>query len=197
VAGTACPGALAPGAGYLGECASVLDLHLGGHSTQLLSFARYYCTSRLLCTNQLFFYSPLPPGLRTLVQYYCAAIGQYTDPSRLYAIHHTILVITIACKGQLNSMFCRLVAGFAPYGDALGGRHRSRRIALGLHLAAHRVQAIPGLPRYRKEHQQALPERDPASEQIVAGMCIYKKVGDWVRSRRARRVYYTTMVCII
>jgi len=46
---------------------------------------------------------PPPPALPTLVQYYCTIIGQYTTPpptSRLYAIHHTILVITISCKGQ-------------------------------------------------------------------------------------------------
>ena len=39
----------------------------------------------------------------TLVQYYCTIIGQYTTPppnSRLYAIHHAILVIKITCKGQ-------------------------------------------------------------------------------------------------
>jgi len=48
------------------------------------------------------FYSPRLPALPTLVQYYCTIIGQYTTPlstSRLYAIHHTIL-ITIWCKAQ-------------------------------------------------------------------------------------------------
>ena len=41
---------------------------------------------------------PRPPALPTLVQYYRTIIGQYTTPlptSRLYAIHHTVLVITI------------------------------------------------------------------------------------------------------
>jgi len=50
---------------------------------------------------------PRPPALPTLVQYYyCTIIGQYTTPlpiSRLYAIHNTILVITIACKGQSST----------------------------------------------------------------------------------------------
>jgi len=56
----------------------------------------------------------LPKIAYTLVQYYCTTIGigiigQYAardPPSDLpfvchtYAIHHTILVITISCKGQ-------------------------------------------------------------------------------------------------
>jgi len=44
-----------------------------------------------------------PPALTTMVQYYCAIIGQDTillPTSRLYALQHTILVITISCKGQ-------------------------------------------------------------------------------------------------
>jgi len=50
--------------------------------------------------------SPPPrlPALPTLVQYDCTIIGQYKTPlptSRLYAVHHTILVITISCKGQV------------------------------------------------------------------------------------------------
>jgi len=44
------------------------------------------------------FRSPRPPALPTLVQYYRTITGQYTTPLPtycLYAIHHTILVITI------------------------------------------------------------------------------------------------------
>jgi len=40
--------------------------------------------------------SPHPPALLTLLQCYCASIGQYTTPlptSRVYATHHTILRI--------------------------------------------------------------------------------------------------------
>jgi len=62
--------------------------------------------SRLLCTNQPSFHSPRPPALPTLLQYYCMIIGQYKTPlptSRVYAIHHTILVITISCKCQTRS----------------------------------------------------------------------------------------------
>jgi len=54
--------------------------------------------------NQPSVHSPRPPALPTLVQYYCTIIGQYMTPppnSRLYAMHHTILVITISCKGQI------------------------------------------------------------------------------------------------
>ena len=68
-----------------------------------LAFTRYPFTSGLLCANQLSFYPPRPPAWPTLVQYYCTIITQYKIPfptSRLYAIRHTILVITISCKGQ-------------------------------------------------------------------------------------------------
>ena len=44
--------------------------------------------------------SPHPPALPTLMQYYCTIIGQYSTPLpiiRVYAKHHTILVITISC----------------------------------------------------------------------------------------------------
>ena len=40
----------------------------------------------------------------TLLQYYCTTIAQYTTrlhlPPRLYAVHHTIFVMAISCKGQ-------------------------------------------------------------------------------------------------
>jgi len=58
---------------------------------------------------------PRLPALPTLVQYYCTIIGQYTIPlptSCLFAIHHTILAITISCKGQ--SVLCK----------GMGGHHR-------------------------------------------------------------------------
>jgi len=77
--------------------------HLGTPAACALAFTRYLFTSRLLCTNQPSFHSPCPPALPTLVQYYCTTIGQYTTPrptSRLCAIHHTRLVITISCKCQ-------------------------------------------------------------------------------------------------
>ena len=66
------------------------------------AFARYSFTARLLCTKQPSFHPRRPPALPTLVQYYCT-VGQYTTPHPdccLSAIHHTILVITISCKGQ-------------------------------------------------------------------------------------------------
>ena len=74
-----------------------------GHS---LAFTRYSFTSRLSCTNQPSFHPPRLPALPTPVQYDCTIIGQYTTPLlsyRLYAIHHTILVITISCKGQVTA----------------------------------------------------------------------------------------------
>jgi len=72
-------------------------------ASQRLAFTRYSFTSGLLCTNQPSFYSPHPLAWPTLVQYYCTIISQYKvslPTSRLYAIHHTILAITIFCKGQ-------------------------------------------------------------------------------------------------
>jgi len=57
------------------------------------------------------------PALSTLVQYYRATLGQYTTPPsdpRVYAIHHTTLVITISCKGQLRpraALHRRVAAG--------------------------------------------------------------------------------------
>jgi len=46
-----------------------------------------------------------PPALSTLMRFYCTIIGQYKTPlptSRLYALHHTILVVTISCKGPVG-----------------------------------------------------------------------------------------------
>ena len=68
-----------------------------------LAFTRYSFTSKLLCKSESSFHWPSPSALPTLVQDYCTTIGQYTTPpptSRLYAIHHTIMVIKISCKGQ-------------------------------------------------------------------------------------------------
>ena len=51
--------------------------------------------------ESIIFHPSRPPALFTLVQYDCTIIGEYTTPlptSRLYAIHHTIFVITISCK---------------------------------------------------------------------------------------------------
>jgi len=98
-----------------------------------LAFTRYSFTSRLLCTNQPSFPSHRLPALPTLVQYYCTIIGQYTSPlptSGLYAIHHTILVITISCKGQLATP-----AGCDP--SRLGGR---RHMCITLRRLGHPPQ---------------------------------------------------------
>jgi len=70
-----------------------------------LAFTRDSFTSRLLCTNQPCYHSPHPLAWSTLVQYDCTILTQYKTPlptSRVYAIHHTILVITISCEGQDN-----------------------------------------------------------------------------------------------
>ena len=81
-----------------------------------LAFTRYLFTSRLVCRNQPSFHPPRPPALPTLVQYYCTIIGQYTTPlptPRVCAIHHTILVITKSCKGQVGPL--RLRVGWASW----------------------------------------------------------------------------------
>ena len=49
---------------------------------------------------------PRPPAKPTPLQYYCATDAQHTTPPPtplVYAIHHTILVITISCKGQTGA----------------------------------------------------------------------------------------------
>jgi len=90
---------------------------------------RYSFTSRLLCTNQPSVHPSCPPALPTLVQYYCTTIGQYMTllpTSRVYAIHHTILVITISCKGQpLTPPSQRLVC-FSPYDEPAAVRAELR-----------------------------------------------------------------------
>jgi len=46
---------------------------------------------------------PSPPAKSTLLQCYYTTIAQYTPahrPPHVYAIHHTILVMAISCKGQ-------------------------------------------------------------------------------------------------
>ena len=53
----------------------------------------------------------LPPPLAkpTLLQYHCTTIAQYTPSSPtplLYAIHHTILVMGISCKDQVECQGC-------------------------------------------------------------------------------------------
>jgi len=75
-------------------------------TTQLgLWYTRYCFTSKLLCTNQsLSFYCPLPPALPALLQCYSTSIAQYTTPPRpphLDAMHNTILVRAISCKGRI------------------------------------------------------------------------------------------------
>jgi len=85
------------------EHTSTHALRADRHWGVSLAFTRYYFTSRLLWTIQPSFHSPRPPALATLVEYYRTTIGQYTTPpppSRVYAIHHTIFVTTISCKGQ-------------------------------------------------------------------------------------------------
>jgi len=74
------------------------------NEVQWLAFTRWCLTSSRVCTNQSFFHSSGPPALPTVLQYYCTTIAQYTTPPSptplFYAIHHTILLITISCKGQ-------------------------------------------------------------------------------------------------
>jgi len=47
---------------------------------------------------------PPPPAKPTLLHYYCTTSAQYTPPPTppVYAMHHTILVMAISCKGQVR-----------------------------------------------------------------------------------------------
>jgi len=68
-----------------------------------LAFTRYGFTLQLLCGSQSSFDCPLPPALPALLQCCCTSIAQrYDAPPTplLYAIHYTIWVIAISCKGQ-------------------------------------------------------------------------------------------------
>jgi len=72
-----------------------------------LAFTRNPSTSSHLCTNQSSFHSSRPPALPTMLQYDCTTIGLGNIrpppdlPCTVYGIHHTILAITLSCKGQL------------------------------------------------------------------------------------------------
>jgi len=93
-------------------CSGATDAYWAPVS-QALAFTRYSFTSSLLCTNQPSFHSPRLPALPTLVQYSCTIIWQCTTPlptSRVYAIHHRILVIPISCKGQVRQASLLTVA---------------------------------------------------------------------------------------
>ena len=69
-----------------------------------------------------------PSTLSALVQDYCTTIGQYTpsptDPP-FYAIHHTILVKAISCKGQvgLYKIFVCIFGECALVNTTLGIQH--------------------------------------------------------------------------
>jgi len=69
-----------------------------------LAFTRYCFTSnKPLLWESVILVLPPPLAKPTLLQYHCTTIAQYTPPSPtplLYAIHHTILVMGISCKGQ-------------------------------------------------------------------------------------------------
>jgi len=58
----------------------------------------------LLWESIILILPPPPPTKPTLLHYYCTTIAQYTPPPPptipFHAIHHTILVMAISCKGQ-------------------------------------------------------------------------------------------------
>jgi len=70
-----------------------------------------------VCKNQSSLYDPRPVALPTLLQYYYATFAQYMTPPptfTLYAIYHTILVMTISCKGKVGDQWVK------PWEDAGG-----------------------------------------------------------------------------
>ena len=68
-----------------------------------MAFTRDCFTSKLYRESLSSFYCPDPPATPTLLQYYRTIIAQYTPPPPTppsYAIHYTLLVMAILCKGQ-------------------------------------------------------------------------------------------------
>jgi len=74
------------------------------YSCSILAFTRDSFTSRLLCTNQPSVHSLPPPtciahpGAIRFHNYW--TVYDFLLTSRLYAIHRTILIMAISCKGQ-------------------------------------------------------------------------------------------------
>jgi len=72
--------------------------------SRTLAFTRYSFTSKLYCGSQIILLLPLPPTckaypLAILLHDHCA-IYVPPPPPALYAIHHTILVITYRVKAK-------------------------------------------------------------------------------------------------
>jgi len=72
-------------------------------SNQRVSLCKILFHFKAVLSESIILLPPSPPAKPTLLQYLCTAIPQYTPPHRTlpsYAIHHTILVMAISCKGQ-------------------------------------------------------------------------------------------------
>jgi len=69
----------------------------------VLASTRYCFTSELYCESQLSFYCPLHlqslPYCNTIARVLCNIRPPPPNPP-VYAMHHTILVMAISCKGQ-------------------------------------------------------------------------------------------------
>jgi len=71
--------------------------------TPQLDLYKIFVHSKAFLHKSTILVLPRPPALPTRLQYDCKTFPQQTTPLPtllLYAIHHTILVITILCKGQ-------------------------------------------------------------------------------------------------
>ena len=65
-------------------------------------YKRLFHFKALLWESIILLLPPPPPAKPILLQYYCTTIAQYTPPpptAPFYAIHHTLLVMAISCKG--------------------------------------------------------------------------------------------------
>ena len=89
--------------------ASAHQAAIRGHS---LASTRYCFTSKLYC-------GIYPPCIAILLHAHCAI---YAPPPTLpvYAVHHTILMVAISCKGQVTARPVDLAASCPPLGRCKG-----------------------------------------------------------------------------
>jgi len=78
----------------------------GGGAFRILAFTRSCFASKLYCGNPSSVYPPLPTCKAypiAILLHDCWAIDALLPTPLLFAIHHTVLVMAISCKGQVEA----------------------------------------------------------------------------------------------